>query len=60
MTTTTKNLSNQRSNYAPLEAPIKELRKVIDDYKSKIGSTPDFETIENVFAEVEKIIFPKK
>lgn len=60
MTTTTKNLSNQESNYLILEGSVKKLEKAISDYKSKIGGTPDFEIIENAFAEIEQIVFPKK
>ncbi len=60
MTTTTKNLSNQESNYIVLEKPLLDLEKVIDEYNVKVENSPEFKNIESAFAEVKRIVFPIK
>lgn len=58
MTTTTKNLPNQDSNYVALESPVKDLRDAIQNHKSKNASNDDFGKIEKAFEVIWKAVFP--
>lgn len=58
MTTKTKNVFPQDSNYVALEQPLKELKAKIDS----LGTTSTEESITELkskFTEIYEIVFPK-
>lgn len=60
MTTATKDLSGQESNFMPLEKPVQNLSKAINDFKSRAKVNNDFEEIERAFKVIQDMVFSKK
>lgn len=57
MTTKTKTVFNQDSNYVALENPVKDLKAAIENHKMNNKSQKDFAEVEKAFEVIWKMVF---